>query len=114
EGDRRRDGAVVEEDRQAGVAWTPPEIGTARIDALSDLVPPLAPERADPPGLMRRQDRELDPGLGQHFQRLVVGRRLRQPHAFRLAAETMTEVGEAPARLRDLVATAAERQDHVV
>ena len=114
ERDRARDRTIVEEEREAQIPRAAPEVRTTRIDAVVDLFPPVTADAPDAAGLVGGQDRELHAGLGQHLQRLVVGGGLGQPHALRLAAKPMTEVGEAPPRLRDFVAAGGERQDHVV
>ena len=113
ERDRPRDGAVVEEDRQREPARAAPEIGATRIDPAGRL-PCLGAERPHAQGLVRRQDRELHAGLGEHLERLAVDRRLRQPEALRLAPQPRAEVLDPPAHLRDLVAAGGERHDHVV
>ncbi len=52
--------------------------------------------------------------LGRHdVQGLQVHRGLRQPHAFRLAAEAMLEIPETPDHLGDFVAPGGQRHDHV-
>ncbi len=56
----------------------------------------------------------LMPFCGEQLERLGVGRGLRQPHAFRRRAEAALVVGDAPADLRDAVARAGQRQNHVV
>jgi hypothetical protein len=72
------------------------------------------PEGADALALVRREQRELDALLGEQLKRVRVGRGLSQPHAFRRSAVVVFVVGDAPADLRDAVAAAGERQDHVV
>ena len=114
EGDRARDGCVVEEERERWAAGPAPVVGSARIDLVTDVPPGRLVERADPARLVRCQDRELDAGLGEHLETLAVGRRLREPHAFGIAAEPVAEVLDAPADLGDLVAPGAERHDRVV
>jgi hypothetical protein len=114
EGDRARDGAVVEEERQREAVRAAPEIGMARVHAAVDVAPFVATDWPHAPRLRRRQDGELDSRFRQYLERLRVHRRLRQPHAFRVAAEACAEVVDAPAHLRDFVAPARERHDHVV
>ena len=60
--------------------------------------------RWDGVDLMRGQDREPNPGHGQDIERLLVHRRLRQPHALRLTTEAAPEIRDAPADFRFFVA----------
>ena len=113
ERDRAREVPVVEEDRQREPTRPAPEIGAARVDPVR-LLPGRGAERAHAERLVRRQDRELHAGLGQHLERFVVHRGLRQPEALGLTPEPRAEVVDPPAHLRDLVATRGERHDHVV
>ncbi len=64
--------------------------------------------------LVRRQNRELDPVLSQQLQRFGVGCGFRQPHALGGLAVVAFVVGDAPANLRDAVAAARQRHNHVV
>ena len=77
-------------------------------------VPPRHPVRGRALHLMGREDRELDPFGREDIEGLRIDRRLRQPHADRLASETAAEVRDPPAYLGHLVAVRGERQDHVV
>ena len=63
---------------------------------------------------MRRKQRELDAVLGHELKRFSIGRGLSQPHAFRRRAIVVLVVGDAPSDLRDAVAAAGQRQNHVV
>ncbi len=114
EGDGPRDVAVVEEDGQAEAARALPAIRAARIDPAARVLPGFGIERSNAVRLVRRQDRELHAGLGQHLERFVVDRGLRKPEPLRLALEARAEVFDPPAHLRDLVASCGERHDHVV
>ena len=115
EGDRARDGPIVEEQRELMAAGPAPEVGAARVHAARRRrLPALGAARPHARRLVGREDGELHPGLGEHLERLGVHGRLRQPQALRLTAEARPEVREAPCHLRDLVAPAGERQDHVV
>ncbi len=71
-------------------------------------------EWADTRALVRRQDGEADSMTRQQIQRLQIDRRLRQPHAFRLAAVAVLEVGNAPHDLRFAVPCRGKRHDDVV
>ena len=56
----------------------------------------------------------LMPFWASSFERRRVGRRLGQPHALGRGAKAALVVGDAPADLRDAVARAGQRQNHVV
>src|SRR3989442_16010414 len=64
--------------------------------------------------MVRRQNGEADPLGGQHVERLVVHRRLRQPHPLGLAPEAPAKVSDSPAHFGLLVPSGAERKDRVM
>ena len=111
EGHRVGDRSVVEEERQLAIPAPLPAVRPARIQRGPGS--PVASGLAQAGGLGRGQEREANALLRQHLERLAVRRGLREPHPVGLATEAMPEVGQAPAHLGDLVATAAERQDRV-
>ena len=104
EGDRARDRTVVEKNGDRFARGQSAPVRFRRIDraAFHRL------------RLMRLQNREQNPRLGQHFERGNVHGGLRQPHSFRLSAETFFEIANAPLHLRAAIAIVCQRQDHVV
>ena len=82
--------------------------------AAGGAMPAGAPARRHTLDLVRRQNGEADPLGGQHVERLVVHRRLRQPHPLRLAPEPPAKVGDSPAHFGLLVPSGAERKDRVM
>src|SRR5206468_6185469 len=68
--------SVVEEHHEGRAVLPAPAIRAARIDAIADVLPGAIArvERTDAPGLVRRQDREREAGLGEDVERLVVDR----------------------------------------
>ena len=121
ERDRLRDRAVVEEDRDLAARRQPYGIGHRRVDPPVDDVDPgpvvaggLVVDPAHAPGLVRREDGEANPVLGQQIERLQVHCGLGQPHALGLAAEAMREVLDPPDYLGGPVAQAGQRHDQVV
>ena len=105
------DRSVVEEERQLAAPAPFPPVGPARVQPGSGS--PVAAGLAHAGGLGRREEREAHALLRQHLERLAVRGGLGEPHPVGLPSEAMAEVGQAPAHLGDLVATAAERQDRV-
>src|SRR5208282_3940923 len=71
EGDLLRDDAVVEEQDDRASRCKAAEVGPRGINAAGDLDPVLLADLAPPPSLRGRQDREVNAGLGQDFQRLM-------------------------------------------
>ncbi len=134
EGDGPRARAVVEKHRDAAPGFQLHQVGARGVDAgVGRLLPAdrrrgfgrlvaigfelelrLVGQRTHPRALARRKHREQNAVLRQQLQRLAVHRRLRQPHAFRLAPEARLEIGDAPANLRRPVAGRGQRHDHVV
>ena len=114
EGDLMSDDAVEEEQDDRASRGKAAEVGPRGINAAGDLDPVLLAELAPPPSLRGRQDREVNAGLGQDFQRLHVDGRLGQPHSLGITAEAMPEIGDAPEHLGLLVPGAGQGQDHVV
>src|SRR5258708_1601989 len=110
-----RDWTVIKEQidpvsrRQSG------QVGATGVNTSAAAVfPGASADLADFGGLPGRKNRKLDSMLGQDFQRLQIHRCLGQPHAFRVPAKAILEIANAPAHLRDLIACAGQRQDHVV
>ncbi len=119
-GDRAGERAVVEEDGDASAFVQLDQVGAVgcrprrwesrsseRVGAIqsgqSGLQGGLR-ALANAGALVGRKDGEEDAVLGQQVQGLAIDSGFRQPHAFRLAAEAMLEVGDAPADLGDAVA----------
>ncbi len=71
-------------------------------------------EAGDAGALVGREDGELDAFLRHEVEHVAVDGGFGQPHAFRLAAEAVLEVGDAPADLGEGVAGAGQRHDDVV
>src|SRR5437763_711483 len=69
---------------------------------------------ADPLGLARSKNRELDPVGCEHLQRLRVHGGFGKPHSFRLPFETTFKIFDAPFDLSFLIAAIGQRKDHVV
>ena len=110
-----RDGSVVEEQRNRLFRRQAQLVRAAWVDAVAGNVFPVAATvSAHAFRLTRRQNREANPLRGQCLQRWNVHGCLRQPHPFRLAAESSYEVAYAPYDLRFLVAWVGQRHDHVV
>ena len=114
EGDGARHRPVEEEDRDRGSRRQRHAVGPRRIDAFRRDLDPLTLSGADVARLMRREDRETDPGRGERFERGQIHRGLGQPHPLRRPAEAALEVADAPDDLRRLVAGVGERKDRVV
>ena len=83
---RRRQSGVVEDDDDRSIAPELDPIWLASIDAIVGRLP-------------RREDREVDAGLGERPQGRQVDRRLGQPHAGRTSAEPGLEVANPPGDL---------------
>src|ERR1041384_3772947 len=79
---------------------------------MRDILPVFA-GRANGLGLMRREDRELDAVICQYLKRGEVNCCFGKPHSFRLAAESVPEIGNAPSDLYQLEALRRERHDCV-
>src|SRR5207248_2797583 len=113
EGHRAGDRSVVEEDRDAAAAADVHEVRQRGIELRIAGVLPGTRLVAHANALIGREDGEADPLVEQRAQRIGVGGGLGQPHPFGVAAETLAEVGQAPADLRPAVALVAERKDGV-
>ena len=79
ERDGPRDRAVIEEEGEAPSIRAAPQIRAAGIDPPVHRVPRVGAEAPDTSGLVRGQDREADPRLRQHLERLLIDGRLGQP-----------------------------------
>ena len=112
EGDPVGDRPVVEEQGERPALAHVAAIGAARIER-DGPGPPVPAGLAHARGLAGRQDGEPHALLGEHRERVLVHGRLGQPHPGGLAPEPVTEVGQPPSHLGDLVAAARERQDRV-
>ena len=109
---------VVEEDGDgtAFVKGDPVRLG--RVDGVVRCLGPVGGVvrlvRADAGALVGGEDGVKDSLLGEEVENLAVDGGLGEPHAFGLAAETVFEVGDAPADLGEGVAGAGEGHDDVV
>ncbi len=119
--------AVIEKDGDGFAAGQPYQVGPMRVHCcvfrrLPACVYRLLFRRGSRSrcrlthgrALVRREHGKGDAVFGEYLQRLRIHRGLCQPHAFRLAAEAMLKVGNAPAYLQLLVAAARKRHDDVV
>jgi hypothetical protein len=115
EGDLPGHGVLVEEQ---GDLQPPPrtaEIRSGRIQHARGRLRPFAARSGAHPGrLVRGQDGEFDPALGQRRQGPQVHRSLRQPQALGRAAEAPPEVGDTPAHLGHQVPGGCQGKDGVV
>ena len=106
------DRAVVEEHGERSALAHVAAIDATRIERDGSRTPVPA-GLAHARGLAGRQDGEPHALLGEHGERVLVHGRLGEPHPGGLAPEPVTEVGQPPSHLGDLVAAARERQDRV-
>ena len=87
-----------------------------RVGPFSDGIAAAAAlaEGTEAGGLVWPEDGEAEAVLRHNVQRFQVDGGLREPHALRLPAEPMDEVGLAPQDLRPFVAPVREGEDGVV
>ena len=84
------------------------------VDRRATRFPLSLPQPPHAPGLVRSQNQEAHPRLGDHAQGLGVDGGLGQPQAFGRAAKAVLKISQAPPHLRPLVGQAGQREDGVV
>ena len=76
----------------------------SRLDARLSQISNPAPTRQAQMQEKQRQHRQRQQGRRQQIEHAAIHGRLSEPHAFRLAAEAMLKIRDAPADLRARIA----------
>src|SRR6478609_8025535 len=85
-----------------------------RVDPLGFFLVGIKFKRANSLALVWRQHGKFNSVFSKVPQSLGIGCRLSEPHSFRKTSEGALVNSNTPADLRDPIATARKRHDHVV